>query len=257
MKQTPFSEPSSEATSRYSNSRRPSFLRCTPRAGQTLRILALALASLAALGAAAIACDGAGSRAPAFFVSVLVESDPGTPVAGAIVSSRGEALATSGEDGRVRLKLGGSEGELVSLNVNCPDGYHAPAEPITFSLLHLTGGASAPEYRARCAPTSRSVVVAVRAEHGPNLLVTYMGREVARTDGSGAAHVLLDLKPGTSFRLTLDTSQSDALRPRSPSETFSVPDRNGIQVFEREFQVSRKKKRIPRRKKRATVPRRL
>ncbi len=257
MKQTPFSEPPSEAISPDSSSRSLNSPRRTIRVGRTLRTLAVALASSAALGASALACDGAGSRAPAFVVSVLVESDPGSPVTGATVSSRGAALATTGDEGRVRLELGGSEGELVSLNVNCPDGYHAPAEPITFSLLRLTGGASAPEYRARCAPTSRSVVVAVRAEHGPDLPVTYMGREVARTDGSGAAHVLLDLKPGTSFRLTLDTSESDALRPRSPSETFSVPDRNGIQVFEREFQVSRKKNRVRRRKKRPAGPRRL
>jgi hypothetical protein len=211
------------------------------------------------LGAAlsAMACEGASERAPAFEISLLVESDPGVPVSGASVASRGKTLATSQDDGRLRLALNGVEGQIVSLDVDCPDGYRPPAEPITLSLLRLTGGATAPEYRARCAPLSRPVVIAVRADNGSDLPVVYMGREVARTDGSGAAHVLLDLAPGSAFRLTLDTSANDELRPRSPSETFRVPDRNGVQVFEREFQVSKKPKPVRRRKKSAPGPRRL
>ena len=59
----------------------------------------------------------------------------------------------------------------------------------------------------------RRVVVAVRAENGPNLPVTYLGRAVGRTDASGAAHVLLAMHPGDQFSLGLDTSGNKRIPP--------------------------------------------
>ena len=57
----------------------------------------------------------------------------------------------------------------------------------------------------------------------------FLGREVARTDASGAAHVLLKLKSDEAFDLVLGTEGNDRLRPQNPSASFVVKDsRRGV-----------------------------
>jgi hypothetical protein len=64
---------------------------------------------------------------------------------------------------------------------------------------------------------THSIIVAVRAERGPNLPVLYLGRELARTDSSGAAHLVLDVASDDVVELVLDTTEQPGLRPKSPS----------------------------------------
>ena len=63
-------------------------------------------------------------------------------------------------------------------------------------LRRLAEPSKVPAYQATCPPTTRAIVVAVAAENGAGLPVLYLGREVARTDASGAASVLLHAVPG-------------------------------------------------------------
>jgi hypothetical protein len=89
----------------------------------------------------------------------------------------------------------------------------------------------------------RSVVVGITADKGPNLPVLYLGSEVARTDASGAAHVLLRVPPGEQFTLILQTTGKGAerLRPRNPVATFTVGDRDEVFAYDPHLTVERKR----------------
>jgi hypothetical protein len=110
---------------------------------------------------------------------------------------------------------------------------------IPVMVRHLAGR-KIPEFLVTCAPERRTVLVAVRAENGPGLPVLYLGTEVARTDGSGAANVMLELPAEEQFDLTLGTPDGTKLHPRNPSETFRVPDHDDILSFNQAFLVEKR-----------------
>jgi len=175
-----------------------------------------------------------------FEVSVVIESDPGSPLAQAAILRNGKALTMTGADGRAHLTLIGKDGESVDLNVKCPAEYDSPPKPVNV-LLRRTSDKKIPEYTASCPPSIRKVVVAVRAENGPFLPVTYLGKPVARTDAAGAAHILLAMKPGDQFELGLDTTAAERLRPQNPRGTFVVKPRDEIQGFDVKFTMEKPK----------------
>ncbi len=172
-----------------------------------------------------------------YALSLRVESDPGRPLAGAAVLLGERVLGTSDEGGRVALTAQGREGDVLSFRIECPSGHQAPAAPLAVVLRRLSERDRRPEFVARCRPTERTVVVAVRAERGPNLPVLYLGREVARTDRAGAAHVSLRSTPEDTLELMLDTKDSPRLRPRSPSARFRVGETDDLVVLNQKFQV--------------------
>ena len=90
-----------------------------------------------------------------------------------------------------------------------------------------------------CPPTLRRVVVAVKAENGPNLPVVYLNKVITRTDVSGAAHFALEVAPGAQFQVTLDTGENTKLKPPSPSKPFTVPQHDDILVFDQKFEVEK------------------
>jgi hypothetical protein len=69
------------------------------------------------------------------------------------------------------------------------------------------------------------------------LPVRYLGREVARTDASGTAHVLLQVPPQESFTLELLTDEAEGgkLHPTNPTATFLVGDRDEVFVLDQKF----------------------
>jgi hypothetical protein len=172
-------------------------------------------------------------------VSLIVSGDPGQPLADAEVSQGAEPIGRSGPDGKVHLLLRGREGRAVALRVRCPEGYRSPSEPISIVLRRLGESERHPQWRARCAPLLRTLVIAVRADGGANLPVSILGREVARTDALGAAHVLVRSAPEETVELTLDTSASPGLRPRSPSARFEVPSHDDVALFSQAFEAPR------------------
>lgn len=194
----------------------------------------LTCAAMALLG-----CSGLDERgaAPAFEMLVNVESDPGRPLGGAAITVNGKERATTAQDGRARVVFHGQEGETRELWVKCPDGFQSPARPIVASLRRISDPAKLPQYDATCPPLERTVIVAVRTENGPNLPVMYLDKEVARTDASGAAHVLLKMKPGDSFELVLSTAErgNERLRPQNPSAPFTVRAQDDLLLFEQHF----------------------
>ncbi|MDB4942696.1 MAG: hypothetical protein JWP97_2230 [Labilithrix sp.] len=200
---------------------------------------ALLLLSLASLAAFSTGCAKGALEAPPpppFTVTVLVESDPGRPLAGATVTRDERPVATTGADGRAQLTFMGADGEMALASVACPPGFTSPAKALSIRVARTRDGRT-PVFNVACPPTQRKVVVAVKAEHGPNLPVLYLGNVVTRTDMSGAAHFALEAAPGEQFQVTLDTSGKDGehLLPVSPSKPFTVGSTDDIVVFEQRF----------------------
>lgn len=164
------------------------------------------------------------------------------PVAGAVILRGTKQLATTGPDGRATVNIRGVEGDVQEVTIRCPEQLTSPPKPLGIKLARLAGS-RAPEYEVSCPKGMRRVVVAIRAENGPNLPVLYLNRAVARTDISGAAHFALDVAPGTQFQVTLDTTErgGEKLKPQSPSKPFAVGQHDDILVFEQRFDVEKPK----------------
>jgi hypothetical protein len=187
---------------------------------------------------ALVACRQRQEPSPYEFV-VRVTSDPGRPLPGAVFSYNDAQVGITKADGTVRLAIRGAEGEVFGLSVACPEGFRSPTAPLEVTLRRQADPTKRPEYAVSCPPRNRAVVVAVRADNGKNLPVLYLGQEVARTDASGAAHVLLYASPDDPFEVTLGTAEKGAerLRPQNPSLKFVVKDQDDVLTFDQRFVV--------------------
>ncbi|HTV23969.1 MAG TPA: hypothetical protein VMG12_35000 [Polyangiaceae bacterium] len=168
-------------------------------------------------------------------LSIRVESDPGRPLAGATVLGAAQFRSESDATGVVRLRINGQQGQRLRFQVRCPEGYRAPEQPLDVTLTRLGADAPPPEYGVRCAPEVRTVVIAVRAQHGAGLPVKHLGREVARTDRAGAAHVVMQLAPHEPIELSIDTSSQPKLEPQNPTQRFEPPDTDAVLLFDAPF----------------------
>jgi hypothetical protein len=193
------------------------------------------------LFAAALALPGWGCsrQAPVnnYDLTVLVEADPSEPLAGARLLHAGQELGVTAADGRVAVRATGNEGERIDLTISCPDGYRSPEAPLSVTLRRAS---DRPEYFAACPPSSRKLVVAARLEHGAGLPIRYLGREVARSDASGVAHLVLEGPTDKTVELTVDTSEQPQLRPKSPTARFRMGARDEMVVLEQAFETRHK-----------------
>jgi hypothetical protein len=177
-----------------------------------------------------------------FGVEVSVASDPGVPLPGAQLSIGGALQGTTDPSGHAHILLQGKEGDRVELTVKCPVDYESPANPLIIGLRRFALGSPAPQFETRCPPTFRTVMVGLRVENGPGLPVQYLGRTVARTDGSGAALFALRAKPMEQVEVTLSTAESaDPLRPQDPKFTFVTKDTDDFVLLDQSFTVEKKK----------------
>lgn len=203
---------------------------------------ASALALLASCLFGASGCEGEARSSEAYPARIVVESDPGKAVAGASVQRNGHDVAMSDPSGAAVVKLAGREGDTVDLTVRCPQGYESPAKAVSVRLTRRGDSKKMPEYTVQCSPTYRNVVVAVRAEGGALMPITYLGKPIARTDEAGAAHILLRMRPGDQFELGLDTSAFPKHHPQSPKASFLVPSGSDeVQRFDVRFEVDKPK----------------
>jgi hypothetical protein len=210
--------------------------------GSTSHALHAALLALALM----TGCRSLDAPPPQPQIVVLrVTSDPGKPLKDAIIQFSGRKIGATGDDGAAEIQLAGRDGETFEVTVACPEGYESPKAPVRITFRRLAEKSKKPEYEVRCPPTTRTVVVAVRAEGAANLPVTLLGREVARTDSSGAAHVMLTLEPGEQFDLMLDTSDEKLvdLHPQNPVASFGVGQQDDIFTFDQKFEIQKAKAR--------------
>ncbi|MBK7582488.1 MAG: hypothetical protein IPI67_20090 [Myxococcales bacterium] len=178
-----------------------------------------------------------------FEARVKVFGEPGQPLKGAEVWYKQKKIGVTDDAGVVNFRLKGAEGEVYDLTLKCPTGFQSPPKPVSVTLRKTADPSQRPEYQVDCPKATRSVVVAVRADSGPNLPVMYLGREVARTDVSGAAHVYLDMPPNQMFQLLLSTDADTAkdLRPQNPAATFEVKHSDDVFVFDQKFKIEKKR----------------
>jgi hypothetical protein len=134
----------------------------------------------------------------------------------------------------VTLAIPGHEGDRVDLLVRCPADYVTSPKPLTVSLKR---GSKVPEFASTCPPAVRHMVVAVRAEQGPNLPVIRLGQVIGRTDANGAFTALFALKPGDPVELTLDTTEKGhrKLHPRNPTGSFVMKDHDDVVTYDQKF----------------------
>ncbi|MFI5298025.1 MAG: hypothetical protein ACHREM_08000 [Polyangiales bacterium] len=197
------------------------------------------------LGAFAAACGGNNEPADRVLmkIAVHVESDPGVPLPAASVIYKNNTVLTTNDDGVAKLDLRGRQGDVYTLSVVCPKGFASPSKDLDIVLKTGADPSKPPEYDVTCPPETRTAVVAVRAENGAGLPVKYLGREVARTDKWGAAHVVLsDLKRDAQFDLEIDTSirGAEALQPQSPTKSFTLKGRDDLFAFDQRFTIKAK-----------------
>ncbi len=204
-----------------------------PSSAATSSLFLLCVAASGVVGG----CRPPPVEAVPFEIVLKVEADPGTPIPGAVIVRGGKDLIATGVDGKAKLTLGGKEGDGYEFTVRCPADFMSPSKPVSVYLHHLSDPTKIPEYNALCPPTTRKLVVSIRAENGANLPVLYLGKPIARTDESGSAHILLTMKPGDQFELQLDTSEkgNERLRPRMPTGTFAMRQRDDLQSFDQKF----------------------
>jgi hypothetical protein len=194
-----------------------------------------------AVGLAALASCSESPPPSPFTISVRIESDPGKPIAGASVSRASRLLGTTDAEGRATLQIAGVEGEVADVTVTCPEGFQTPAKPLSIRLTRLAEKSKVPEYAVQCPPSMRRIVVAVRAENGPNLPVVYLDRPVTRTDAAGAASFALEVPPGSQFTVALSTLERKDIKPINPSKLFVVSTQDDVFLFDQKFEVEKKR----------------
>jgi hypothetical protein len=179
---------------------------------------------------------------PTFAVIIRVDSDPGAPLPGATVTRKDHVIGVTGPDGKVSATFQGIEGDVLEVKVACPAGFETPKAPVPVPLRRLSENRAA-EYTAKCPPTFRKVVVVIRADNGPYVPVMHLNEVVARTDASGAATFLANVKPNEELQFTLKTSADKAFErhePIDPVVGYLVQPMDEVVVLSQEFKVKPK-----------------
>jgi hypothetical protein len=175
---------------------------------------------------------------PSFKFEVKAESDPGVPVSGVVLTRVNKEVGKTDATGKASMVFQGNEGDTFDIYVRCPEAdYMSPTQPIVVRLSKLSDG-KVLSASVRCSPLKRKVVVAVRADGGPNLPVVYYGNVVARTDSAGAAHFFVIAKPSEQLQFTLSTDEpgNELIQPKNPNLTVLVKDQDDVYIVDQPFQ---------------------
>lgn len=205
-------------------------------------------------------CAAAGEPESTYAVAFMVIADEGVPVAGAEIVAGALRLGTTDARGTLTVELRGREGTTLPIVVGCPDGHRPPEGPNAVRLRSFSALSDRVDARlsvtVRCPPAQRLAALIVRAENAPpGLPVVVEGREVARTDAFGTAHVFLHVAPGERVTAVLDTSDAPDLRPVSPRSVFTMPDTDEIVPFAAAFAPNPARRRsVKRRPARSAEP---
>lgn len=210
-----------------------------------------------------------------FQVVISSHSDRGDALAGVEIWGEGALLGTTNASGGLAVTISAIEGTPFSLQAVCPRGYRSPDRPTALLLrgyrsLSNQRGCYPEDPRATracpapgssparaeplgveflCRPAIRAAAVVIRAGGQADLPVQWHGREVARTDPHGVAHLLLQVAPNSTFTVGLDTSARPRLEPQSAVFTFTIGDQDDIFMVDQPFAERPEPPRARRRKK--------
>jgi len=172
-----------------------------------------------------------GSDAPVTMrqpIAVTVRAD-GVALAGATVWVGAERRGLTGADGLVRTAAVGPVGLTVGLTVDCPVGHHLAQPPASFVLGRGDSTQSGTHrVEVECARDRAQAVVLVRGSGRVSESVRLDGREVARLDAEGLAHVLVAMAPRTRFEVEV----GGPLPERVARATFTMPLGEDVFVFD-------------------------
>lgn len=166
-------------------------------------------------------------------VTFNATTEDGELLAGVTISTGHANLGVTDSKGKLRALLRGFEGQELRFEVACPTGFSAnEADSPAIQLRSHTGGSSAAsELMVRCHAEQRLAAVLVSTPGFEGLPVLVHGREVARTDAYGTAHVALTGLPQTPMRVLVDTSSRPRITPASPHKDVRLTNRDEIVVF--------------------------
>jgi len=173
-------------------------------------------------------------------VKIKAVDESGRGVPGTQISLGKTLKGETDKDGLLLLPLSGQPGKVAPLTIKCPQGFASPEKTVDVGMTQLASGSPVPLFETHCTALLRSVVVGIRTENGAGLPVMYLGKEVARTDATGSAHVLLTVAPGETASLSLDTTGSPLLKPQNPNLLFKVGTKDEMVLLEQKFTVTQK-----------------
>jgi hypothetical protein len=192
-------------------------------------------AALLAVGLALFGATGCSSPpAPPATVFIRVLDETKAPVLGAQIVTRGEVVTATDKDGHAEISLTGREGTSFEVEVRCPALYRSPGAPLVVRRM-LTN--EAPEYVARCSRLRHTLAVTIHTTGGSNMPILHLGKEVARTDETGTARVVIEGQVQERIDLTIDTSDPKfaKLHPQNPLASFEIGQKDDAQAFEMKF----------------------
>jgi hypothetical protein len=186
------------------------------------RSFSMILALLPVLG-----CQEPETMTPRHAVTISVESTPGTPLPGVEFDVDGTVIGLSDQHGLIHTMLEGREGTTIDIHHTCPEGTTSESDTkslalISFQSVDPSANASGLQMTVRCTPNERSIAFIINADGFANLPVLIDGDEVARTDESGLAHILMDSLPNRNFQVQIATADFDRLRPENPQRVFTL-----------------------------------
>lgn len=199
---------------------------------------------------------------------VRARTDDGRPLAGVGIQIGDDSLGNTDASGELEAMLSGTEGTLFRLEARCPPGHLDPGElpPVLlgrFATLAEKDGRLA--VTVTCARQRRIVAVVVRARvekrkvllshrghRGkvgtptglaavPGIPVLVNGKERARTDDHGLAHLAIEAPPDTHIEVVLQTELPALamLNPRSPAQGLNVRGTDDVYPIDQTFTAER------------------
>lgn len=206
-----------------------------------------------------LGCQEPETMTPRHAVTITVERTPGIPIQGVEFDVNGTVIGTSDQHGLIHTMLEGREGTTIDIHHTCPEGTASESDTkslalISFQSVDPSANAAGLQMTVRCTPNERPVAFVINADGFANLPVLIDGDEVARTDESGIAHILIDSLPNRNFQVQIATADFDRLRPENPQRVFTLGSEPEVFVYAPGFtELAPPRRRRRRRRRRQTT----